>query len=350
MPRRPEASWHARGVPSILAFLVSRLRRSQAGRLVALGVVCLVGGAAGFAATQHVGFGTALYWAITTATTVGYGDVTPKDATGRAIASLVMLTTIPLFASAFALFAGAVAAAHLRRLLGVVRPEPAGGEVVVYGNDPVVPHVAATLSAAGRRVIVVSEGEPTALPDEVRHLRADPTSEDAVRRSHPDRASELLVTGAGDADVLVTAVLLRHAAPDVPTVALARSASVCRALRELGVPVQVSADDLVVQTLTKSLEAPHAGEVLLRLMAPDGYQLREVGAGPDEVGRPLSDVRRRHHGLVLGLVQDGDVRIGVSEDPLVQTGDQLVVVEPSAAGRPRRAGTTAAGTAGAVTA
>jgi voltage-gated potassium channel len=33
----------------------------------------------------------AMYWAITTMTTVGFGDVTPKTDLGRAIASLVML-------------------------------------------------------------------------------------------------------------------------------------------------------------------------------------------------------------------------------------------------------------------
>lgn len=312
--------------------LVSRLTRSQAGRLVAAGVVCLLGGAGAFAVTQHITFWKAVYWAITTATTVGYGDVTPKNSAGRAIASLVMLTTIPLFASAFALFAGAVAATHLRRLLAVVRPELTGGEVVVYGSDPVVPQVAATLSSSGRRVIVVSDVELADLPDGVRQLRADPTSDQAVRRSHPERAAELLVTGVSDADVLVTAVLLRELAPGVPTVALARSAGVCRALRELGVPVQISANDLVVQTLTKSLEAPHAGEVLLRLVTSPGYRMREVPAGPEDVGQPLGQVRGRRQGLVLGLVRADEVRIGVTEDPMVQSGDHLVVLEPSPAG------------------
>jgi voltage-gated potassium channel len=319
-------------VPAIFALLVSKLKRSQAIRLVLVGVVCLLGGAAGFAATQHVSFGTAVYWAITTATTVGYGDVTPKNAVGRAIASLVMLTTIPLFASAFALFAGAVAATHLRRLLTVVRPEPSGEEVVIYGGDPVVPQVASALSRAGRRVIVVSDAPLGELPDEVRVLARDPTSEESVRRSHPERAAELLVTGRSDADVLVTAVLLRQVAPAVPTVALAHSAPVCQALRELGVPVQVSADELVVQTLTKSLEAPHAGQVLLRLVESNGYRMREVPVAAEEVGRPLSQVRAGRQGLVLGLVRDHEVRIGITEDPVLGSGDQLVVVEPAGTG------------------
>ncbi|HTZ27164.1 MAG TPA: potassium channel family protein, partial [Streptosporangiaceae bacterium] len=69
-------------------------------------VACTVAGGAAFAATQRLPFTTGLYWAITTATTVGYGDVTPHNASGRVVASLVMLTTIPMLASVFALVTG----------------------------------------------------------------------------------------------------------------------------------------------------------------------------------------------------------------------------------------------------
>jgi voltage-gated potassium channel len=36
----------------------------------------------------------ALWWAVQTVTTVGYGDVTPESVIGRAIATIVMLTGI----------------------------------------------------------------------------------------------------------------------------------------------------------------------------------------------------------------------------------------------------------------
>jgi voltage-gated potassium channel len=36
----------------------------------------------------------ALWWAVQTVTTVGYGDVTPENAIGRSIATIVMLTGI----------------------------------------------------------------------------------------------------------------------------------------------------------------------------------------------------------------------------------------------------------------
>jgi voltage-gated potassium channel len=58
-------------------------------------------GAELFALAESLPFTTGLYWAITTATTVGYGDVTPHNPIGRLLASLVMLTTIPMLAAAF---------------------------------------------------------------------------------------------------------------------------------------------------------------------------------------------------------------------------------------------------------
>jgi hypothetical protein len=50
--------------------------------LLGLVAACVLGGGALFAWTQHIAFTTGLYWAITTATTVGYGDVIPHDPAG----------------------------------------------------------------------------------------------------------------------------------------------------------------------------------------------------------------------------------------------------------------------------
>lgn len=50
--------------------------------------------AAMFCISEKVSFETALWWAITTATTIGYGDVVPKTGIGRAAAILLMLLGI----------------------------------------------------------------------------------------------------------------------------------------------------------------------------------------------------------------------------------------------------------------
>lgn len=314
-------------MPALIAVLFSRVTRSQAARLVLAGFGCLFGGAVLFSVTEHLSFWTALYWAVVTAATVGYGDVTPKTTAGHAVAIGVILTTVPLFASAFAQFAGAVAGAHLRRLLGVAERDTTNREVIIFGTHPSVPRIAQELLRAGREVVVVAELDRSALPERVRFLSGDPTSEQVVRRSQPERAAQLLVNGASDADVLVTALLARRLAPDVPTLAVAHAAHVSTALRELRIATTVSADELLAHTLAKSLEAPHAGELLLRLVDSEGFQLKELPVEASAVGQRLSRVRADRAGLVLGAVHSERLVFELDQDPVLEDGDRLLVLE-----------------------
>lgn len=70
-----------------------------------LALLTAVTGGAGFAAQEGVSFGNGLYWAVTTMTTVGYGDIAPKSTVGKIIAVIVMLVGI----GAATLVIGAVA-------------------------------------------------------------------------------------------------------------------------------------------------------------------------------------------------------------------------------------------------
>ncbi len=79
-------------------FLIARFARrwrryKEIGLLLTAVTILLIGGLL-FSLTQHLSIGVAMYWAITTATTVGYGDVLPHNTVGRIIASFVTLTTI----------------------------------------------------------------------------------------------------------------------------------------------------------------------------------------------------------------------------------------------------------------
>jgi voltage-gated potassium channel Kch len=69
------------------------------GRVLPVLVVTIATLVFGFAVLMRVidpdGFptlGSALWWAVATVTTVGYGDVVPSDALGRGVASLLLIT------------------------------------------------------------------------------------------------------------------------------------------------------------------------------------------------------------------------------------------------------------------
>lgn len=63
-----------------------------------MALICLIGGAEAFASAENISVGNGIYWALTTMTTVGYGDISPKTATGKVVAGVLMLVGIGFFA------------------------------------------------------------------------------------------------------------------------------------------------------------------------------------------------------------------------------------------------------------
>jgi voltage-gated potassium channel len=289
----------------------------------------LVAGAAAFSLTQHMSFGAALYWAITTATTVGYGDIEPQNTIGRVIANVVMLTTIPAVGAVFAIWTSSAVIKHIRRLFGMDRALPTQSYTVVYGANAIVGHAIDELAASGDLVVLVAAEKPADLDEKIFFIAGDPADERVIRSTHPERANRALIATAEDSDTLVTAVALHALAPQLEIYALTRSSNVARALTELGVRHTLSADDLVGHTLAKSLETPQAGDLLLQLVDSDGYKLKQSPVPAELASKPLSAARAASPGtLVLGISRGDKVDLGLGDDPLLEAGDSLIVMEP----------------------
>ena len=114
-----------------LAPLVRRLFTRQGLHFTALAafLTALAGGAAFHEVESGESFLDGLYWAITTMTTVGYGDLSPQTTAGKAVTVAVMLVGIGFVA----LLTGAVAEAFIRS------PAEAGRAVapkVEHATDP----------------------------------------------------------------------------------------------------------------------------------------------------------------------------------------------------------------------
>ena len=308
--------------------MIQRFQRHQMYVLLGLAIGTIIGGGIAYAAVEHVSVDTGLYWAVVTASTVGYGDVTPHDSPGRIIAVLEMLTAIPLFAGVFATVTATVTSLRLKTiLLGLERRVPDQAFVAIYGDHAIIPSVARELLASGKRVLVVANDvDQEALPEGTHIVAGDPTSEDVVRRSTPGKALRALVAMTDEGDTLVTTVLLRHLAPELAVTAVVHSAHVARALEDLGVLQALSAEELVGHLVAKSLEAPHAATVMRNMVDSDRYLLNEVDLPAHMEGATISKARSQSSDLILAVVHGHEVMMGINNDPVLVAGDQLIVL------------------------
>jgi len=316
--------------------LLKGVPHQRIAKLLALAVAITLVGAALFAITQHDTYWLSLYWAITTATTVGYGDVTPSNAIGRVIASAVMLTTIPIVGAVFGLVAGASAVSHIRRIFGMDTRLPTDPYTVIYGVHPVVTHVLQELCDREDPVVLVAPERPPQIPAGVVFVAGDPTDDAVISRSRPEQANRALIACDDEADTMVVAVTLHGIAPRLKTYALTASPRVARALAELGVDHTLAAEELVGHTVAKSLETPEAGDLLLQLVEAGGLRLEELIVDDDLDSRTLSSARSAAGTLVLGIARDGRVDLGVGDDPKLAAGDRLIVLRDRSGTAPTR--------------
>jgi voltage-gated potassium channel len=317
-------------------FLITYRWFNRAGRyrvkvLLGFAVTIILVGAAAFSLTDHIGYGVAVYWAVTTATTVGYGDITPHNTGSQIVASVVMLTTIPTIGAIFALTAGAAVLDRVRRLFGLDTSLPHSAYTIVFGTHDVIPRVLEELTRAGDPVVLVSADKPAGLSDDIHFLAGDPTDEALMMKCDLHRANRALIACDQDSDTLVIAVAIHNIAPELEVFALTQSQAVARALRELGVTLTLSANELVGHTIAKSLETPSAGSLLLQLVDNTSFRLAEVPVDSALVSQPLSKARDESDLLVLGFARGTKVDLGVGDDPQLAAGDRLIVLEPEGA-------------------
>jgi voltage-gated potassium channel Kch len=93
-------------------------------------VASIIGGGWLFATIERIPVTTGIYWALTTASTVGFGDVTPRHPAGRLIAVMVMLTAIPSLAAVFGVLTSAHIARRIRRHHAAARADAAAAKQI----------------------------------------------------------------------------------------------------------------------------------------------------------------------------------------------------------------------------
>jgi Trk K+ transport system NAD-binding subunit len=197
------------------------------GRLVALlavvGFIILVS-AVVWSASTHYNLLDSIYFAITTVSTVGYGDITPLHesvALKLGVMALMLLGALGL-ALIFALVTDAIVGARLARSLGE-RPLPRSDHVVVLGLGRVGQRVIRELVERRIPCIAVERNEAAPGVRAARHLRvpvvvADAAAPGMLDGLHLEHARCVMAITDDDAANLEAALNARGIRPDVRVV------------------------------------------------------------------------------------------------------------------------------------
>lgn len=283
---------------------------------------------------DSLSFLDALYYATVTASTTGYGDITPVTDSARLVNVLVITPLRVLFLIVLVGTTLEVLADRTRSQLRQKRWRSSlRDHVVIVGYGTKGRSAVRALLDDGwdKAQMVAIDIDPVnvqnATNDGLAVISGDATRSEVLHRAGVSTATRIIVSVPRDDTAVLVTLTARGANKDALVVAACRETENAALLRSSGADVVVVSSAAAGRLLGLSTISPATGEMLEDLMVPGtGLDLIERDVRPEEVGGTL----RASTDQVLAVVRGGTVvpyyEDGV--DPLLATDRLLVVPRP----------------------
>ncbi|THB71995.1 MAG: potassium channel protein, partial [Desulfovibrio sp.] len=221
----------------MLLNMVSSWLKSAYAKLLIIISLLLLGSSLGFYFLELRPSGednpfSALYWAVVTLTTVGYGDYAPVTLAGRVLGILVMLSGIGLVSTLSGNLASLLVDRRVRKRKGLLHVKLHGHIMVLGWNVSAIKLVETLLQAKGldnRELVLVNElpaddrdelACKLELGDRLHFVFGNPANKNVLLRASPDSANLVYILGDSNMDpkeadqqAINTALTLRNLAP-----------------------------------------------------------------------------------------------------------------------------------------
>jgi voltage-gated potassium channel len=300
----------------------------------------LAAGTLGYRAIQHWSWFDALYMAVITLTTVGFGEVHPLGAGGRAFTIVLALggvftlffTTTEVIRS---IVSGEVQAVLGRRRMEK-KMEALVEHVIICGYGRMGRQVCQEFLAAGVPVVVVDKAEDRlagAVSRGVQWMVADATDDATLARAGLDRARALVAVAATDADNVFITMSARLLNPRIPIIARAEEESTIGKLVRAGATRVVSPYVLGGGRVAQAVLRPAVLDFIEVATRSEHLDL-QIEELPVRSGGPLEGRALVESGLraVMGLIvvaikqSTGHMVFNPPDDTRLASGDTLIVL------------------------
>ncbi|MFP5259430.1 MAG: potassium channel family protein [Acidobacteriota bacterium] len=248
----------------------------------------------------------ALWWAMVTLSTVGYGDIVPVTVPGRLIGMGMMGAGVGIMAALTGNLASTLIERRNRKRQGLL-PVKTSGHCIILGFNAHAPGLIKALAAKappsrGPVVVLVAPLTPEAfaelsadigLDDRLAFCRGDPTLESVVGRASPATARAAYILSQdgltpedADQQTLLAALTVRGLAPKVQLYAEALLEANRKHLARAGVDVTLVRGELAERALGAMGEHPALWHFLERLLG-----------GPEQRAMQARPLTHEEHGL-----------------------------------------------------
>jgi len=283
---------------------------------------------------------TFLYFYMTTATTVGYGDLSPGGDAGRLANTLVVLPgSIALFTVLLGKAVAGMSAFWMRRLQGLGDFSERSGHTLVVGwqgarSRRIIEGLLDDAQVGAPGIVVLARGlGSNPMPDEIDFVAVDQLGDRAgFARAGAAGAHAIIIRGDDDDETLAATLAAHSAGPKAHIVAHFQEDSAADLIRHQLPGVEVISS-IAAGLLVRAARDPGASQLAALMFADHtvdtAYSLRAPeGAGPLAYVDVMLAFKQHYSLTLIGLCRDGarKVDLNCAPDCAVAAGDTLFYI------------------------
>jgi voltage-gated potassium channel len=306
------------------------------GILVALVFV----GTAGFHFIEGWGWFDGFYMALTTMSTVGYGEIHPLSHAGRIFNSIFIVAAVTGAGFTIATFSQALIEFEFGKFFGRRRMEHEIANLrehyIICGAGRVGRTVARELRGNGQKCVIL-EKDPTrakwAEEEKIPVIVGNASSEEILSKARIDRASGLVTAVNSDAENLYIILTARGFRSDLKIIARASEEEATTKLLRAGATQVISPYFFVGRRMAQLFLRPNVLDFIDTAFGTERLDI-EIGEvripeGSALAGKRFNDAMiRQQAGVIVLAVKNpgGMMAFNPAEDAVIRAGDCLIVV------------------------
>ncbi|SFV64736.1 cAMP-dependent Kef-type K+ transport system [hydrothermal vent metagenome] len=282
----------------------------------------------------------AVYWAIVTISTVGYGDITPISEEGRFVALLVIGSGVAVLAFTTSLFVSAFTEKldEIKEIKTVEKIAKISRLYLICGYSDVAKSVAKKLSKAGNRIIILDKDETIAaqaVQDGFVALAYDPGSIESYKKINfnlETQVKQILCLSEDDVENVYAALTIRSLSKNVKILSLLLNDKNRKKLEFAGIDKIVYPQELIGLITKELVGIPVAFEVIHELRSEHAnVKIDELGITQRIVDNfaTVAELDNKNYRVVLlGIYKTGKERFYFNplDDTVLEVGDYLLVI------------------------
>lgn len=213
--------------------------------------------------------GTALYYAIETMSTVGYGDIVPVGAHARMFTVSLIVLGITVFATTLSVVIGPLVGGSIKRALeGRMQKHQRRNHYVILGASSLAYTAWSALQERGVPVtVIIAPGQTSPFPADADVMVGDATRNEVLEQAGVPHAHAVLTLRDDDAENAFAVLAVKELAPSVKTIAGVNDARHLAKIRRVQPDMlfapQVLGSDLLARSL---FDEPIDNETVSRLL------------------------------------------------------------------------------------